>query len=200
MWLSSLTLMLSIIVFGSISAYAFTDDFSTNTTGEYTVTNTWTDGGVGQFSYDSTGQRARVLTGNDISLQFSHAVSALDTGIFSIDFLPFAKYPNGGSFVIQLKQDANNYYEVKNTDGYGPRAIKKVVGGVEVDNAPFLGEYSQNTNFTIRVTFSPGSTTVEAFGEVLNMSTNGSAIMVNSLEVLTSQQDAYYDNIEFSAM
>ena len=195
-----IALILSIIVFDNMSAYAFTDDFSTNTTGEYTVTDTWTAGGVGQFNYDSSNQRVEVLTGNDVSLQFSHALSALDTGVFSIDFLPVVTYPNGGSFTIQLKQDANNYYEVKNTDGYGPRAIKKVVGGVEVDSASFVGEYSQNTNFTIRVTFSPGSTTVEAFGEVLNMSTNGSTITVSSFEVLTSQQDAYYDNIEYSTM
>ncbi|NWF53074.1 MAG: alkaline phosphatase, partial [Nitrospirae bacterium] len=47
---------------GSGRTAGFSDDFSTNTTGEYTVTHTWTQGGVGSFLYDSGGKRARVLT------------------------------------------------------------------------------------------------------------------------------------------
>ena len=133
----------------------FYDDFSTNTTGGYTVTHTWTSGGFGQFLYDSAGQRARVRTGDNIGLQFSHALTALDTGTFSVDFLPTVKYPSGGSIYIRLVQDQNNYYELHNTDGYGSQSINKVINGQVADSANFQNGYAQNTPYHITINFSP---------------------------------------------
>ncbi len=174
------------------------DDFSTDTTGNYTVTNTWTDGAFGSFLYDSAGQRAQVLTGDNVGLQFSHSLSPIDTGTFSIDFLPTAKYPSGGYFILFLRQDANNYYLLRNTDGYGPGIIRKYVGGVIVDSANFSIGYSQNNYYSITIDFSPGQTTVNAFGETLTINTDSSSIMVNSYEIDTHQQDAYFDNISYT--
>ena len=174
---------------------AFSDDFSTDTTGGYTVTNTWTQGGTGSFVYDSTGQRAMMLTGDDISLKISKSLPLSDTGAFSIDFLPTQKYPLGGTFYIRLIQDQNNYYELKNTDGYGPKEFTKHVSGSVADTASFTSEYAQNNNYTITITFSPSQTTVSAFGENLVINTDSSGITVNSFEVEITQQDAYFDNI-----
>ncbi len=75
--------------------------------------------------------------------------------------------------------------------------LKKYVGGILVDRADFSIEYSQNNNYCITMDFSPGQTTVNAFGETLTMNTDSSNIMVNSLEIETRQQDAYFDNITF---
>ena len=72
---------------------AYSDDFSTDTRDQYTVTNTWTQGGTGQFLYDSAGGRLRLLAGDDIGLEFSKALTPLEFGVFSIDFLPMVKYP-----------------------------------------------------------------------------------------------------------
>ena len=50
---------------------------------------------MGSFSYDGSGERVRVLTGNDLALQFSHALPASTEGNFSINLLSAAYYPNG---------------------------------------------------------------------------------------------------------
>jgi hypothetical protein len=195
---------------GQVSAYSpgmititgvpmiFSDDFSTNTTGEYTVTHTWTQGGTGSFLYDSVGKRARVLTGDNVGLKFSHNVPSLDNGTFSIDFLPTTKYPYGGEIYILLVQDQNNYYKIFNTDGYGAKSISKIVNGQVVDSASFTNQYSQNNNYHITITFSSTQTTVNAFGNILTMNTNNSNIVVNSFEVELRQQHAYFDNIGYT--
>ena len=176
----------------------FIDDFSTNTIGDYAVVNTWIEGGVGSFLYDSVGKRARVRTGDNIGLQISRSVPFLSSGSFSIDFLPTKKYPSGGWVYVRLVQDANNYYEMQNTDGYGPRSITKVINGQVVDSATFLNGYVQNTNYHITINFSPSQNTVNAFGNTLIISTNTSSITVGSFEIEVTQQDAYFDNIVYS--
>ena len=175
----------------------YSDDFSTDTRAQYTVTDTWTQSGTGQFLYDSTGDRLRVLTGDNIGLEISKALPALTSGVFSIDFLPLVKYPNGGNFYLTLAQDAGNYYKIYNTDGYGPGHLIKVVGGQVVDSVNFQQGYTQNNNYHISVSFSPGATRVEAFGQVLDINTDSSPITVNRFRLEARQQDAYYDNLEY---
>ena len=118
------------------------------------------------------GKRLRVLTGDNIGLQFSHSLTAADSGTFSIDFLPYKKYPYGGELYVRLMQDANNYYELKHTDGYGAGYIRKVAGGIEVERASLHAQYSQNSTYPIAIDFSPGQTTLNAFGEALALSYN----------------------------
>jgi len=131
----------------STITYLFSDDFSTDTTANYTVTNTWTEGGTGDFLYDAIGKRAQVLTGDNIGLQFSHELPTLASGSFSIDFLPTKKYPSGGWISLRLIQDQNNYYELYNTDGYGPGGIKKVIDGQIIASASFQNGYTQNNKW-----------------------------------------------------
>ena len=116
---------------------AFADDFSSDTTKNYTITQIKTDGGTGKFLYDAQGQRAKVLIGDNVEMQFSQAIASSDNGIFSLDFLPTVKYPDGAITTITLRQDANNYIQISNTSGYGVRGINKYVGGVRVDSALF---------------------------------------------------------------
>ncbi len=113
-------------------------------------------------------------------------------------FYLLVKHPAGGYFTLILRQDVNNYYLLRNTDGYGPRYLQKYVSGTLVDSANFTIEYSQNNNYSITVNFSPGQTTVNAFGETLTINTDSSSIMVNSFEINPNQQDAYYDNISYT--
>jgi lysophospholipase L1-like esterase len=176
---------------------SFTDDFSTDTTAEYTVVDTVTSGGFGEFLYDGSGQRLRVNTGNDVGLAFSHGLPPLEAGVFSIDFFPLVKHPSGGIFTIRLWAGADSYYELNNTDGYGAKGVSKYVGGLKVDGAEFSSEYSQGSSYGITILFSPAATTVEAFGQVLVMDTDSAALTVSSFEVRLHQQDAYFDNIIF---
>ncbi len=76
--------------------------------------------------------------------------------------------------------------------------MQKYIGGILVDSANFSSEYSQNTNYTITVNFSPGQTTVNAFGEVITINTDSSSITVNSFEVELRQQDAFFDNVSYT--
>ncbi|MEJ5364726.1 MAG: GDSL-type esterase/lipase family protein [Desulfosoma sp.] len=176
----------------------FADDFSTDTLSSYTVTQTWTQGGTGRLVYDAVGQRARLLTGNDVGTQFAHAVPASDTGSFSVDFLPTAKYPNGGALYVRLRQDAGTYYEMKNTDGYGPGYLRKIVNGRIVAEAAFQSQFTQNTLYPIAIQFSPAAATVEAFGQTLQVNGDTTPIVVQSFEIELKQQDAYFDNILYS--
>ena len=176
----------------------FQDDFSVDSRASYTVTDTWTQGGYGQVLYDAAGKRLRINTGDDIGLAVSKSVSALGSGVFTIDFLPISKHPNGGEIRIRLKSGSNSYYQLSNSDGYGAYSIKKVVNGQKVDSASFQNEYRQGTSYSIIIRFSAGTVTAEAFGETLVMSGDSTALLVDSFEVNLVQQDAYIDDIIFS--
>ena len=175
----------------------FSDDFSVDTTSDYTVVDTLTKGGTGSLLYDSLGERAQILTGDNVGLKISQNLQALESGIFSIDFLPTAKYPYGSKFTLRLMQDVNNYYELLNTDGYGPGQLIKYVNGVKVDSVQFTNEFSLNNNYTVVIEFSSDQTTIDAFGETISINTDDNTIIVNSFEVELMQQDAYLDNIVY---
>ncbi len=178
----------------------FTDNFQTNTISEYITEDTWTASGTGSLLYDGTSQRARLLTGDNIALAFSKTLPSTIEGSFSIDFLPTKYYPNGGIFTLKLIQDANNYYQIENTDNYGTREVAKYVNGVKVEAKPFTAEYTQGINYTITVNFSPESTNIEAFGQTIILDTNNAEIDVSAFWVNTLQQDAYYDDIVYSVV
>ncbi len=175
----------------------FSDDFSNDTIVNYTTQTT--DGAGGSLLYDATNQRAQVTTGDNNGMMFSQGVTATDSGTFSIDFNPTMLHPAGGVLQVRLRQDANNYYEISNTDGYAVGAIRKFVNNVEEDIASFTSNYSQNNNYTITVDFSPTETTVTAFDDVLMINTDGTAINVNSFEANSYQQDSFFDNISLTS-
>ncbi len=175
----------------------FSDDFSNDTI--VNCTTQTTNGAGGSLLYDATNQRAQVTTGDNNGMIFSQGVTATDSGTFSIDFNPTMLHPAGGVLQVRLRQDANNYYEISNTDGYAVGAIRKFVNNVEEDIASFTSNYSQNNNYTITVDFSPTETTVTAFGDVLMINTDGTAINVNSFEANSYQQDSFFDNISLTS-
>ncbi len=178
----------------------FFDDFNTDTSGSYTVT--YIDRiegygsflGNGSFLYDSDGKRAQVITGSNVALQFSRNLPISEIGSFCMDFTP----TTSGVFELYLRQDANNYYLVKNTDGFGTGYIAKYVGGGIVDIIVFSNGFEPNSSHKITINFSPSLLTVTAFDEVHTISTESSSIMVHSFEVNSLWLDAYYDNISYT--
>jgi lysophospholipase L1-like esterase len=199
MWQIIFTISLfSYSVTNTLAASLFSDDFQIDMTSGYVATDTWTQGGKGKFLYDAAEQRAQVLTGNDIGLQISHTLPPLKKGTLSVDFRPIKKYPDGGRIVLWLRQDSNNFYKIFNSDGHAPGSIKKVVNGYVVDHAFFKAGYSQKVAYTLTVSFSPGATTVEAFGQMLVIKNNTERLWVNRFEIDLKQQDAYYDNLDYT--
>jgi len=181
------------------AASDFYDDFSTDSRFEYTVTDSWTQGGVGQFLYDTAGQRLQVITGNDVALLFEKEMpTSSDSGVFELDFLPTEKFPAGGEVSILLMEDSNNYYEIINTDGYGPGTVSKVVNGQVVDSVALTAGYSQNINYHVQVIFTPESVRFEAFGQVITLTSNSAGIFVETFQIELAQQSAYFDNISFN--
>ncbi len=181
---------------GSLSTL-FSDDFSTDTTGNYAVTVT--SGTMpGTFTHDATGQRGKILVGDNNGLEFSQNVTATDSGTFSIDFDPVAGFPSAGVFRLRLRESANTYYEIRNTDRGATGLVQKFVNGSSVDSAAFTSNFSQDLNYTITVDFSPTETTVNAFGDILVLSADSTIINVTSFAMQSNQQDSFFDNILFT--
>ena len=127
--------------------------------------------------------------------------SGTDTGVFSVDFCPTAKYSPGGQFVLRLQDDFNTYFEVSNYDWDNPAdphpkaSVRKVRNRVTVDYVELTNSYSQDSCYTIKITFSPAITTVEAFGEMIQLTANESGFPAWSFMVETTNQDASLANI-----
>ena len=177
---------------------SFFDDFGTDTTSGYTVTNTLTTGGVGDFVYDPQGRRSKVLTGQNIGLKFSKDLANLTSGAFKIEFLPAVAYGSGGTFSLRLKETDTNFYEIYNSSGSGTGFIRKVIAGREVGKILLPNAYSQAKDYHLLVNFTPQSTRFLAFGKSLTINTDTTAIVVNKFEVELKQQDGIFDNIEFT--
>lgn len=187
------------VIVTAIFSPIFSDDFSSDSRSDYLVTHTWTQGGIGEFLYDVEGERLQVTTGNDVSLRFDRELPLpSESGILQMDFLPTTSHPLGGAVTIYLMQDDQNYYEIVNTDGYGPGTVNKVVNGTAVDSGSFTGEYCQNTPYHITVMFTGDALRVEAFGDSVTLAEDYSGISVKEFRVKLAQQDAYFDNFSFA--
>ena len=176
----------------------FSDDFSTDTTGDYTVEEFGEAGG--QFLYDANSQQLQILLGDDVGLKFSYTLpTPSDTGMFQLDFLPTKRYPDRGNIWLRLIQDADNYYEIYNADDPGRGYVRKVINGTVVEQTPLPIEYSQNILYSPAISFSAeGVLSVDAFGNLVSLTQNTDPIYVNLFEILLGQQDAYIDNIYYT--
>jgi hypothetical protein len=194
----------------------FADDFSTDTTGNYTETQTSGTGST--FAWDSIGKRTQVLTGDEKVLKVSNTILPSDNGVFSLDFSPTTAYPTHGGIWVRLVQNADNYYVISNFDyasvgGTPPSPpavpdpivdlaqVLKVVGGVVTDNVYLpLTAYTQGNTYNLKITFSSTQVVLEGFGAAVTLNTaDTTPITANSFEIETGQQDAYYDNIKLVA-
>ncbi len=175
------------------STGGFSDDFSTNTIKNYNKS------GSGKMSYDSSNQRAHVTTSGSTGFAFSHALAKATDGTFSIDVNPVSKNSSVGIIELRLIQNANTYYKIINRNGGSVTGgITKYVNGKRVDSAWFKRQFVQGRNYTIKVSFSPSSTMVEAFGQTRIISRDNTPLAVKSFTVTTKNQNANYDNIEYN--
>ncbi len=186
--------------------WGVSDTFSTDTTSDYTVEITE---GSGTFTYDASRQSALVTTGNNDVLRFSKVVSPSDSGVFSLDFSPIESFTTHAGIWVRLYQNPisdNTAYEISNFDwsSFGFPLVepdlavfRKFVNGVEVEKIMFPTSYLQGGTYHIKITFGPAKTTMEAFGQKIDLSGTGNTI--GKFEVDTGQQNAYFDNILLEA-
>ncbi len=179
------------------SAALFSDNFSIDSRSQYKVVNTLTQGGTGKLLYDAAGKRLKVVTGDNIGLEVGRALPALNSGMFRLNFLPTAKYPNGGEFKLRLLADTSTYYEIYNSDGYGAGAVRKYVAGKLAGSASFASSYVQNKSYPVSVSFSSTQVVVQAFGSTVTLKAGTTPILVNRFTLELKQQDAYIDDISY---
>jgi lysophospholipase L1-like esterase len=199
-WLAALipAVLASALCLGTAaSAQSFADDFSADTTGTYTLTQLYPTKGSGQLVYDSAGARAQVLTADNVGLRIAHSLPTRTSGSFRLDLLPTTKYPKGGIFTLRLLQDAANYYELRNTSGYGAGELIKVVGGQVVESVSLASGYSQGTPYTLEISFAPSATRADGLGGLVALGSNTTSLSVNHFEIDLYQQDAYLDNLAY---
>jgi hypothetical protein len=192
-----LTLALVLATRSAAFAQSFIDDFASDSTGSYTLTLILPEEGTGTFVYDAAGQRAQILTGDDFGLRVAHEVPSRTSGRFTIDLLPTQKWPNGGQTFLRLRQDAANYYEISNFDGYAPGTLRKIVGGLVVATASFTAGYVQNVAYHVRFDFTPELSELSAFGQTLAIDQDVSPLAITSVEIEMYQQSAYVDDISY---
>lgn len=176
----------------------FSDDFSSNTTGDYETTLIDPQEGTAAFVYDAQGQRARILTGNDFGMRVARELPPRSSGRFAVDLLPTLKYPGTARLSVRLVQDANNYYVLTNMGSTTPGTLTKVVGGVVVDTVTFVGGYTQNTPYNITIDFSGGLVVAAAFGQVFALEGDATTLTIDRFEIEAYQQDVYFDNVSYS--
>ena len=150
----------------------------------------------GTFAYNSSGQNAKVTTGDSKAVIFSNylPVPTNYSGVFSLDFSPTVEYGSGGYISIRLMDSVDTvaYFQLSTKDAL----VTKVRKGVVVDSAAFPFQYNQGSTYTIKITFSQEVTTFEAFGGTVSLTYNTAANPIVYFEVETTQQDAFYDNIK----
>ena len=183
----------------TLSGGVFFDDFCADTTSNYTVTNTETGGGTGTFDYDIDGRRVKVITGPQIGLKFAKEVGELSTATFMVEFLPVVGASSGGTFVLRLKQDDINYYEISNSSVGVSGVVKKVVNGHVVDSQAFQSTYTHGKDYHLLINFSPSKTDILAFGQSFTLGSDSTAIFVSTFEIELDREDGFIDNIEYTA-
>ena len=168
--------------------WAFLDDFSTDTTGTYAVDNTW--GSSGTFTYHT--DAASVQTGASNGLLFEHAFGVgTGQGVFAFNYTPTAKYSAGSGIEIRIGEDFANCYVISTIDN----VVRKYrIGGV-VDSVAFTPTVATGTDYWVKISFSPGDTTVTAFGQTVSLTGDDTSVPVTKFWITTVEQDAYYDNI-----
>ena len=176
--------------------WAFLDDFSTDTTGTYTVTNTW--GVAGTFTYNT--DVASVTTGASNGLMFEHSFGLIDSGllpirafegVFAVNYTRTATYAGGGGIEIQIGENNNTCYVISPLNGW----VAKRFNGSTVDNVAFTPTVSSGTGYFIKIAFTPDLTTIDAFGQTVSLSADSSPIPVEKFSIATVEQDADYDNL-----
>ncbi len=169
------------------------DNFSSNTLADYTTS------GIGSWVYDSANGQAAITTSGTTGFSFSRSLTSPATeGTFSFDVNPVQKNGATGLIELRLEENANTYYRIVNRDGDTTGGITKYVNGTRVDAKWFRNGYSQGNNYTVSVTFSPGSTTVNAFGQTRTINTDDTSIDVSSFTLRVENQDANFDNISYN--
>ena len=176
--------------------WGYLDDFSVDSTGTYTKTDTWTAGGTGTFSLSSgTG---RITTGNDVGLMVEHEFGpsfGANQGVFSFNFTPTAKYSAGSGIEIRLGDIYGGIHQTCFVISTIDNVVQKWFNGTKVQEVAFTPTYSTGTDYWIKVKVDDvDGLTVTGFGQTVNLSNTQPLPLVYYWLTLV-EQDGNFDNI-----
>ena len=172
--------------------YGFLDDFSVDTTGEYSPT------GTGTLAY-GTGV-ASITTGSGIyksmskEFYWSTGTSPGGKGTFSIDYKPTFNFGSGG-VTVKLGVTPTTYYYISTIDG----VAQKIYSDNVVSSANFTATCGLNTTSTISMVYDWNDTTVNVCGTSVTLPHESvdHAISEIYFTVTVSNMNAELDNFKF---
>ncbi len=173
--------------------YGFLDDFSVDTTSEYTTT------GTGTLAY-GTGV-ASITTGSGIyksmsrEFDWSTGTSPGGKGTFSIDYKPTFNYGSGG-VTVKLGVTPTTYYYISTIEG----VAKKFYSDNVVSSANFTATCGLNTTNTISVVYDWNDTIVDVCGTCVTLPHEAVDHSISEIyfTVTVSNMDAELDNFKFT--
>ena len=182
--------------------FGFFDDFSTDTTGAYSVTQTLGSGSTFSYDPDVGSGAALVQTGLDMALKFQRdfgiaGPDLIDTGVFSLVVYPTDVHGAGNGFIIRLGEvDSGAYYEISTIGS----TAKKVFGGSPTETKPFSWTFDPYTAYTLTIRFSAELTTVEVDGVTYaTLNVLDVPIAAYDFSVETKNMNVFYDSIKLQA-
>ncbi len=182
----------------SAFAQSFLDDFASDSTGNYELTQTHPANGTAALVYDALGQRGQILGGDDFGLRVAQNVPPRTSGRFAVDLLPTLKHPGAARLSVRLIQDAKYYYMLTTTTSSSAGTLSKVVNGKTVEKVSFTGGYSQNAPYDLTIDFTSDHAVAAAFGQRFALELNATPLTITRFEIEAYQQDVYLDNVSYS--
>lgn len=222
--LSRVALSASLVAFCTASAFAdlaiFTDDFSANTTLNYT----WFEEGNGgdnnpsnNYAYDSVNDWVTIATADNCNVYMGASLpTPIESGSFQFSFMPWRTYPTDGLVRMRLfGTDGTSYLYMWHfahssdlsdpgvNDGYRAHLEKWVAGTPLIDEAfvPFPTHYDLGSWHTLALSFSPTAISGYLDGQLVRTELDPTAtpILIGSFDIVFQQQDQYLDNILITA-
>jgi hypothetical protein len=215
-----ITVIMNLWSMSTFGSMVFSDDFSTDTTANYT----WFEEGVGgddiplnNYSYDAVNEWVTITTANNNNILMNISIDAsqttsLQSGYFEFSFMPYQTYHIDGLVRMRLygisdPSDMYMWHFAHNSgladagvdQGYRAHLEKWVDGNPIIQEIfiPYPDHYDLGQWHTMAMSFSPTTLSGYLDGQLIGSFSDISSTPINvgSLELVFQQQDQHVDNI-----
>ncbi len=133
------------------NVFEFFDDFSSNTTTDYSWATIDNNSPTNSHNWDSTNQWIEIRSGNDDNEDPSRQISLPSSGYAKILMEKKADYPTDNTQWLDIKQDGSNYYRFEwQGSAYSAQGVYKVISSSTVDSSTEAGTVdTDDTDYSI---------------------------------------------------
>ena len=180
------------------------DDFSSDTTGLYTIEQL---AGSATITYSAADENLDVTTGDGGSVQITRNILPVKAGSLEMTVQTVQNHGSSGVITMIMSESADTFYEYETTSNFNRGHLRKVVGGTEVtrvDYTPdlpgrFRNQYLQDVAYRFKVYFDGDRFTVGGLPRVLSVSEpGGTQLDISSVQIRFTDQDALIDDFRFN--